>query len=364
MTRLDQAYPGLSGPVGAASARGTPLPEAVLGREVREEVGPRVVRDGRGRSLEYLRLSVTARCNSRCVYCLPSGCPSESGPPLALAEIGRLVRAFAALGFWKVRVTGGEPTTRADIRDIVGCVATTPGVRRVGLTTNGYRLAGLAAGLRDAGLAALNVSLDSLLPARFAELTGCDCMDRVVEGIEASVAAGIPSVKVNAVLLRGFDDSELDRFLRWTKDLPLTVRFIELMQTGDNEAFFRENHLPAEAIQGKLEARGWSPLAKSAADGPAALYGHPDHRGRAGVIAPYTTGFCESCNRLRVSSKGDLRLCLFCEKEVPLRHLLERDDQAADLQRLIELSVKGKPAAHRLRDGRCGAATTLAAIGG
>jgi len=326
--------------------------------------GERPLRDGLGRPLEYLRLSVTARCNSRCVYCLPSGCPDEGGPPLSLPEVARLVRAFAGLGLWKVRVTGGEPTLRPDIEDIVGAIAGTPGVRRVGLTTNGYRLAGLAPGLRRAGLGALNVSLDSLDRERFSRLTGCDCRDKVVAGIEAAVAAGIPSVKVNTVLLRGFDDAELDRFLEWTRFLPLTVRFIELMQTGDNEPFFRQNHLPAETLTERLRVRGWAPLARSAADGPAARYGHPDHRGCAGIIAPYSEGFCASCNRLRVSSKGALRLCLFCEDEVPLRPYLARDGEEAELRRVIELAVKGKPAAHLLREGRSGAAHTLAAIGG
>jgi len=331
---------------------------------VPDRVGTRTLRDPFGRPLEYLRLSVTDRCNFRCVYCLPSGCPRDRDPPLSLAEISRLVRAFAGLGFWKVRVTGGEPTLRADICEVVRTVASTPGVRRVGLTTNGYRLAELAPGLRQAGLAALNVSLDSLDRERFARLTGADRMDGVVEGIGAAVEAGIPSIKVNAVLLRGLEDSELDRFLAWTRSLPLTVRFIELMQTGDNEEFFRSHHLSAEEIRRKLEARGWSRLEKGAADGPAAMYRHPDHRGRAGLIAPYSSGFCASCNRLRVSSTGHLRLCLFGEEEVPLRQHLEGDGQRDALERLVELAVKGKPAAHRLKEGRCGSAATLAAIGG
>jgi len=321
------------------------------------------LRDGFGRSLHYLRLSVTDRCNFRCVYCLPNGCPRQGGKLLSLREVRRLVRGFAGLGFWKVRVTGGEPTTRADICEVVRNIASTPGIRSIGLTTNGYRLAALAGGLRQAGLTTLNVSLDSLQRERFAHLTGHDCMTSVVEGIEAAFAAGISSIKVNTVLLRGVENEDFDRFLAWTKDLPLTVRFIELMQTADNGEFFRLNHLPAEAVQRKLEERGWVPF-ESSSGGPAAMYRHPDHLGHAGLIAPYREGFCRSCNRLRVSSTGDLKLCLFGEKQLPLRHYLQRDDQAADLARLIVGAVKSKPATHLLSEGRCGTSPNLAAIGG
>ncbi|BDG10068.1 GTP 3',8-cyclase MoaA [Anaeromyxobacter paludicola] len=322
------------------------------------------LRDGFGRSLQYLRLSVTDRCNFRCVYCLPGGCPKARGQPLSAEEIARLVRGFAGLGFWKVRVTGGEPCTRADICEVVERIARTPGVRRVGLTTNGHRLASLAAGLRDAGLHALNVSLDSLDRARFAEVTGRDRLPEVVAGIEAAVAAGIPSIKVNTVLLRGLEDTELDRLLDFTRRMPVTVRFIELMQTGDNADFFRRAHLPADEVRQRLAARGWVPQEKSPSDGPAAMYRHPDHQGKAGLIAPYSTGFCASCNRLRVSSTGDLRLCLFGEEQVPLRPLLQRDDQEAELWRTVERAVRAKPESHALREGRCGVARNLAAIGG
>jgi cyclic pyranopterin phosphate synthase len=325
-----------------------------------------ILQDPFGRRLEYLRLSVTDRCNFRCSYCLPDGCPRGAGAePLSLAEIERLVAAFASLGVWKVRLTGGEPTLRPDIAEIVRAVAATPGIRRVGLTTNGYRLDRLAPELEDAGLTALNVSVDSLDPARFERITGSPRLDRVVAGVEAALAAGIPSVKVNAVLLRGLDDAELDRFLAWTRERPLGVRFIELMQTGGNDAYFRENHLSAEELRVKLEQRGWARLPKDASDGPATSYGHPAHAGRAGLIAPYSAGFCDTCNRVRSSSTGDLRLCLFGEKEdIPLRHLLQSARQERELARLITASIERKPAAHRLKQGSWGKTSSLAVIGG
>lgn len=327
--------------------------------------GKSELQDGFGRHLEYLRLSITDRCNFRCAYCLPDGCggaPPE--PPLSVAEIGRLVRGFAALGVWKVRLTGGEPALRRDLVEIVRAVSSVPGVRRIGLTTNGHRLAERAAELRAAGLSSVNVSVDSLDPARFQRITGSPRLDRVVAGVEAALAAGLPAVKVNVVLLAGLGDAELDRFLAWTADRPLTVRFIELMQTGDNGAFFRRQHLPADAIHEKLEARGWRRLERDTTDGPAVVYGHGAHAGKAGLIAPYTPGFCDACNRVRVSSSGALRLCLFGDRELPLRPLLQSDDSAGELVTLIASSVRAKPATHHLREGSSGTTATLAAIGG
>jgi GTP 3',8-cyclase len=323
-----------------------------------------LLQDRFNRSLHYLRLSVTDRCNFRCAYCLPGGCPRSTTPPLGLDEIGRLVGAFARLGFWKIRVTGGEPTTRPDLCEIVARIAATPGVRTVGLTTNGYRLAAIASDLRRAGLGALNVSLDSLNEERFTRLTGCDRLDAVVAGIEAAIAAGFPSIKLNVVLLRGLHDDELDHFLAWTRWLPLTVRFIELMQTADNADFFAAHHLPAEAIRRKLEARGWVAAPRDPADGPAASYRRPRHAGRVGLIAPYGRGFCASCNRLRVSSSGELRPCLFGERVIPLRHLLQGPGWEDELERVIRRAAVAKPLSHALDEGRCGAVTNLAAIGG
>jgi cyclic pyranopterin phosphate synthase len=325
----------------------------------------RRLRDSLGRDLHYLRLSVTERCNFRCVYCLPNGCPkAPADQPLSLEEIGRLVRAFAGLGFWKVRLTGGEPTLRPDIEKVVELVAGTPGIRRVGLTTNGHRLAAMTTELREAGLASLNVSLDSLDPRRFREITGSARLEGIVAGVDAALAAGIPSVKVNVVLLRGMDDGELGRFLAWTRDQPLTVRFIELMETGENGALFRRARLPAAEVRQKLERLGWTRLPRDAGDGPAVNYGHPEHAGRAGLISAYSGGFCDSCNRLRVASAGDLKLCLFGGESVPLRPLLRDDARQEELMDLVERSVTRKPAAHELAAGRCGPTANLAVTGG
>jgi GTP 3',8-cyclase len=323
------------------------------------------LQDAFGRKLQYLRLSVTDRCNFSCAYCLPGGCPrAPADEPLSIAEIDRLVRAFAALGVWKVRLTGGEPTMRRDLPEIVRVITAVPGVRRVGLTTNGYRLEGIAAELRKAGLGSVNVSLDSLDPARFEQITGCGRLDRIVAGVEAAIAAGIPSVKVNVVLLRGMDDAELDRFLAWTRDRPITVRFIELMQTGENAAFFREHHVPADEIRAKLERRAWTRLDRDPSDGPAVVHGRAGHEGKVGLIAPYSPGFCESCNRVRVSSTGHLKPCLFGDSETALRPFLDSDAHGRDLTGIIQGCIGQKPASHLLGEGSSGTTQTLASIGG
>jgi cyclic pyranopterin phosphate synthase len=326
-------------------------------------MGP--IQDALGRQVEYLRLSVTERCNFRCAYCLPQGGPKGAlAPPLSVPEVERLVRAFAGLGVWKVRMTGGEPTLRPDIDGLVRAVAAVPGIRRVGLTTNGYRLTSLVPSLRDAGLSALNVSVDSLDPARFQQVTGCGRLEHIVAGVEAALAHGVPSVKVNAVLLRGMDERELDRFLAWTQRLPVTVRFIELMQTGENAAFFQRHHLPAAEIRQVLERRGWQQLPREQDGGPATNFGHADHVGRVGLIAPYSAAFCDTCNRVRVSATGGLRLCLFGEGEVALRPLLQGDAQQGELMQLIASSIRAKPPAHALGLGRSGATRNLAMMGG
>ncbi len=322
--------------------------------------------DAFGRRFRYLRLSVTDACGFRCAYCLPDGYrPSADAPsPLSVAEVRRLVGAFAALGVEKVRLTGGEPTARGDLLELVAAVAATPGIRAVALTTNGQGLARLARPLRQAGLTAVNVSVDSLDERRFEQVTGRPLLPRVLAGVDAALAEGFAAVKVNAVLLRGLEEPELDRFLEWTRRSPLSVRFIELMRTGCNRNFHEANHRPVDWLEGLLAARGFRPVPRGPADGPAVEYRHPEHAGRVGIIAPTSAPFCEGCNRLRVSSRGALRLCLFGDAEVPLRPLLGSDELALSLRaRLAEL-VGEKPRAHRLAEGRSGLAWNLAGIGG
>jgi len=320
--------------------------------------------DGFGRSFHYLRLSVEDACNFRCRYCLPHGYhKTEADSPLSVDEIGRLTRAFAQLGFWKVRLTGGEPTVRQDIVEVARTVAGTPGVRRVALSTNGYRLTELAPDLKAAGVSAVNVSVDSLDAARFAELTGKDSLGDVLAGIDRSLELGLET-KINAVLMKGLNDDEFAQFVGLTKERRISVRFIELMPVADNMDFFAAHHLKAEALIVWLGENGWTERARNEGDGPARNFGKDGHSGSVGVIAPYAKDFCGSCNRLRVTSRGRLRLCLFSEADHSLRSFLQDDSQAPELQARVKSLLGLKEVSHYLPEGKIGNTKHFAMMGG
>lgn len=322
--------------------------------------------DGLGRRFEYLRLSLTDVCNFRCTYCLPDGYRKHAGLPanMTVAEIRRLVTAFAHLGLWKVRLTGGEPSLRPELLDIARAVSAVPGVRKLAMTTNGYRLAERAQSYANAGIGALNVSVDSLDPARFAAITGHDRLDEVMRGIDAARAAGIGAIKLNAVLMRGVNDDELDAFARFVARQDLSLRFIEVMRTNDNAAFFEQHHIAGDEIAARLVAQGWIRLEREAGAGPAVEFAHPGGSGRIGIIAPYSKDFCSTCNRLRVSARGKLHLCLFGDHGIDLRPLLASDDQREALLARIGALVSTKAPAHRLHEGNSGGTPHLASIGG
>lgn len=321
--------------------------------------------DNHGRRFPYLRLSLTEACNYSCTYCLPDGYRAEGRNRfLTLDEIGRLLRAFGDLGMSKVRLTGGEPSLRKDLPEIIAQAAGLPSIHRVALTTNGCRLPTLVGRWRDAGLTNLNVSLDSLDRERFRNITGHDRHDEVASGIDAALTLGFDAVKVNVVLLRGANDDELPRWLEWIRDRDIAVRFIELMRTGDNGEYFRRHHVRADNLVQHLEATGWQRKLRAHDAGPALEYVHPDYRGRIGVIAPYAPDFCRTCNRLRVTARGDLRLCLFGHFGIPLRALLQSDaDHDALVQRIAgQLGLKAE--GHGLHQGLYGITPHLASIGG
>lgn len=321
--------------------------------------------DGFSRTFPYLRLSLTEACNYRCSYCLPDGYQADGRPTfLTLDEIRRLVRGFAAVGMRKIRLTGGEPSLRKDLPSIIAAVSATPGVRKIALTTNGCRLPQLVRTWREAGLTALNVSLDSLDAARFAAITGHDRFAEVTEGIEIAQTLGFDAVKLNAVLLRGLNDDELPAWLNYLRTRDVAVRFIELMRTGDNREYFERHHYRAEALEEQLIASGWTQQTRAADAGPAREYAHPGYRGRIGIIAPYSKDFCAGCNRLRVTARGDLRLCLFGDFGIPLRPLLQSDADHEALTARIATQLGLKAAGHGLHQGNTGITPHLASIGG
>ena len=322
--------------------------------------------DGFGRRFSYLRLSLTERCNFRCTYCLPNGFVAQKGLPTELSrdELRRAVTAFARLGLWKLRLTGGEPSVRADFTGIVRDLAGVPGIRRVAMTTNGYRLERQAEEWRAAGVDAVNVSVDTLDRDEFARVTGRDLLPEVLRGVDAASAAGFDAVKVNSVLMRDLDARGWDDMLAFVACRDVTWRFIELMRTNDNASFHAAQATPGDLVRERLEAGGWQRIALAEAAGPSDDYAHPAYGGRVGLIAPYATGFCDSCNRLRLSSRGKLHLCLFGREGLDLRDLLQRDDQLDDLTARIVAAMPGKTSGHRLREGDSGATPHLASIGG
>lgn len=320
--------------------------------------------DAYARRFSYLRLSVTESCNFRCSYCLPDGndCDSRSGE-LNLTEIRRLVTAFAKLGTRKVRITGGEPSLRKDLTKIIATCKAVPGIEKVALTTNGYRLKRDALAWQQAGLDAVNVSVDSLDADTFHLVTGQDKLADILDGIAHAKAIGIKQVKINTVLLKQHNALALPDFLRFIQKQDIALRFIELMRTGDNANFYQRQHLSGASIQRQLIAQGWQLNAKANTDGPALEYSHSDYQGQLGLIMPYSKDFCADCNRLRVSSSGALYLCLFTDNHQDLRSLLQSDN-SAPVVRFLQQAVQGKAFSHQLAQDYSGSTRHLAQIGG
>jgi cyclic pyranopterin phosphate synthase len=321
--------------------------------------------DAFGRRFHYLRLSVTDACNFRCIYCLPNGYKRPEGalPPLTPTEVERLVRAFAGLGVWKFRFTGGEPTLRRDLLELISRARGVPGVSRLALSTNGYRLKELAEPLHTAGITALNISLNSLKPSVYQQITGQDRLHDVLAGIDRALTLGYDAVKLNVVLLKGVNDGEVDDFFALARSRPLSVRFIELMPTTLNQ----QTHgmrLASEGVAIRLLEEGWLKRIRASDSGPAVEFTHPLAQGSVGYIAPYDKSFCTTCNRLRVTSQGQLRLCLFGEGGASLKNYLQEDQQLESLQSEILRLLEHKRVAHRLSDGIVGETPSFSVMGG
>lgn len=323
-----------------------------------------MLQDQFGRKFEYLRLSITDVCNFKCNYCLPDGYDCSGNRDFMSAkEIATLVGAFAKLGTKKIRITGGEPGLRKDLSDIISLCKETEGVQQVGLTTNGFNLIDKVDEWHRAGLSNLNVSVDSLDPRMFNAITGNQKLQKVLDGIDKAVELGIKHIKLNAVLLKGFNLAQFDSYLEWIKQKALTVRFIELMETSDNRQFFHDNHVPGEQLKKQLLTQGWTQIIRDKLAGPAQEFCHPESNGKVGLIMPYSKDFCNSCNRLRVSSSGKLHLCLFADQGIDLRDALQRDDQQGVIE-LIDHAMGNKRLGHELQQHFTGATKHLAMLGG
>lgn len=322
-----------------------------------------MLEDKFGRRFHYLRMSITDVCNFRCNYCLPDGYKADGERSfLTVKELAIAAKAFASLGTSKIRITGGEPSLRKDLTEIIELCANTDGIEQVAMTTNGFRLERDVDRWHQAGLKTLNVSIDSFDPRMFASITGHNKLDTILRGIDRALELGI-KVKINAVLLRQFNGNDMSRFLKWIKATPVTLRFIELMQTGDNATFFKQNHVLGEPIKRDLIAQGWGQVIRDKAAGPAQEFQHSDYQGRIGLIMPYSKDFCASCNRLRISAMGKLHLCLFADMGIDLRpHMNEAEHYA--LRDALVAQLGNKEATHYLQEGYTGATTHLAMLGG
>lgn len=304
-------------------------------------VGPLV--DQFGRTVRKLRVSLTDRCNFRCLYCMPEGdipwIPDEE--ILTFDEIERVVRICAAMGVEKIRLTGGEPLLRPGVEEITARLVQVPGIRSVSMTTNGFMLPGKAAALKAAGLSGVNVSLDSLDRDRFRQLTRRDQLERVLEGIAAAAEAGLRPIKINAVIMRGINDGEIETFLRWAREQPvqLTVRFIEFMPLDGSNVWTRELVYTADEILAQAERIAPVEALHNDPAEPARLYRFADGRGTFGIIASVSQPFCGACDRIRLTADGKIRNCLFAVEEFDLRGLLRGGATDHDVEQAIRRAV-------------------------
>jgi cyclic pyranopterin phosphate synthase len=311
--------------------------------------------DSFGRVHNNLRISVTDRCNIRCVYCMPE---SVSFLPraslLSFEEIERFVRIAATQGIDKIRLTGGEPLVRRGLPMLVERLVAIPGIKDVGLTTNGILLGAMAQPLWDAGLRRINVSLDTMDPRRFEELTRRTGFEDVIAGIHAAKAAGFHPIKVNAVALRGVTEDDVVPLAQFARGLGLELRFIEYMPLDARDRWERGKVLFAEEILDRLRAEigPLVPAPDQDPRAPAVDYDFLDGGGRVGVIASVSRPFCASCDRVRLTAEGKLRNCLFALEETDIRALLRGGASDADIARALRESVAGKWEGHEINTAR------------
>ena len=308
--------------------------------------------DGFGRRVEYLRISVTDKCNLRCVYCMP-----EEGLPwlrredlLSFEEIEATVSVMAEMGLRRLRITGGEPLVRRDLPLLVRMLRRIPGIEDIALSTNAVLLEEQAPALRDAGVDRINASLDSLRPDRIDAIARrAGSAERIFRGLEAAERAGFAPIKLNCVVMRGRNDDEVEDFARITLERPWHVRFIEVMPTGDNLDVSRDEYVSAEEILARIAALGsLAPVAGPRGNGPATYFGFAGAPGTVGVITPMSHNYCDRCNRMRLTADGQLRPCLFGDLQTDLRGPLRRGEP---LEPLVRETLRIKPERHHLVQG-------------
>ena len=305
-----------------------------------------------GRTVRYLRVSVTDKCNLRCVYCMPlEGLDwLKREEILTYEEIAEVVRTMAGMGLERVRITGGEPLIRRDLSDLVKMIADVPEIEDLSLSTNAVLLADQAEALKQAGVQRLNISLDSLQADRVDAISRRPgSYSKIMEGLDAAEEVGFAPLKINVVLIRGQNDDEIEDFARLSRDRPWHIRFIELMPTGSNLELSTNNFVSCKDALARIRRMGGiEPVEGPVGNGPATYYRFPDARGTVGVITPMSHNYCHRCNRMRLTAAGQLRPCLFGEIETNLRDPLRAGQ---DLRPLIEETLQIKPERHYLVQG-------------
>lgn len=334
---------------------------------VAQPINPQKTLDSFGRRINYLRVSLTDKCNLRCVYCMPEQMVFRPNDELLSdEEMVKVLRATSLLGFDKYRLTGGEPTVRPSLIDIVKEIRALPNTREIAMTTNGLRLAKLAAPLKQAGLDRVNVSIDSLDPARYKRITRWGKVEDVLAGIQAAEDAGLTPVKLNAVVLKDFNEQDLIPLAGLTLNKDWQFRFIEVMPFADVAEFQQASIITTAHMIERLEAHYGKLILENGGklDGEAQMYRIPGAAGTLGFISPVSAPFCANCNRVRLTADGTLRLCLLKDGELDLKTPLRRGASEADLAELMRASIWTKPWGHSLSDGVIPLNRIMSEIGG
>lgn len=334
------------------------------------------MKDSHGRVIDYLRISLTDRCNFRCIYCMPEEgvCQLDHNDILRIEQIEELVRIASGMGIKSVRLTGGEPLVRKGVVGLVDNITKFEGIENVSMTTNGVLLPKMALDLKEAGLNRVNISLDTLDPEQFKYVTRVGRLEDTLAGIDAALDAGFDPVKVNAVTVRSLDQDFL-AFAKLSIDRPLHVRFIEFMPVGDSEStgmdgcgWGKQDVIPSEelleTINAAAQKEGMEPLVSAASNplgwGPARYYEFPDAKGTVGFISPLSRHFCSECNRLRITADGKVRPCLFSDEEYDIKAALETGSDQAVRDVLMQ-ALGAKPDEHH---DKVGTERNMSAIGG
>lgn len=310
-----------------------------------KDIGSRIIEDTLGRKINYLRISVTDRCNLRCRYCMPEEgiCKREHNDMLTLEEIFQIVKECAELGVSKIRITGGEPLVRKDLPYLIKSISGIEGINEIALTTNGILLSQYADELKAAGLNRVNISLDTMSPEKYSYITRGGNISDVMEGIKAAEEAGLLPIKLNTVLIGDFNDDEVESFVQLTMDKNIDVRFIELMQIGQAANWAKKHFISNSTILEKL--KDLQEVQSNDPSSPAKYYRLPGSKGRVGLINPISHAFCSNCNRIRMTADGKLKPCLHSEVEIDVKDALRRGERVKDI---IKEAVLLKPAQHNL----------------